>query len=98
MFVVLVHFEIHPGFEQPFHEAVKLQARNSVLLEEQCHVFDVCQSNTDLASFALYELYSDAQAFDIHMKSTHFLAFDQLVSPWVKNKAVQLLTRTGTGS
>lgn len=97
MFVVLVHFEIQPGFEQQFHEAVKLQARNSVLMEEKCHVFDVCQSNSDEANFALYELYSDAEAFDVHLKSEHFLAFDQLVGPWIKDKTVQLLTRTGTG-
>lgn len=98
MFVVWVHFEIQSGFEQQFHEAVKRQARNSLLLEEHCHVFDVCQSNSDEATFALYELYSDAQAFDVHLKSEHFLAFDQLVCPWIKEKTVQLLTRTCTGS
>ena len=94
MFVVLVHFHVVQGFEKQFHEALDLQARNSLKLEEHCHVFDVCQGNDDPLNFVLYELYRDAEAFDEHLKSAHFQAFDLLVSPWIKSKSVQLLTRS----
>lgn len=97
MFVVLVEFFVHSGFEQPFHEALKQQARNSVQLEEQCEVFDVCQSNDDATKFVLYEIYQDAGAFDAHLQTAHFLEFDALVANWTKSKSVQLLTRTGRG-
>jgi len=98
MFVVLVQFEIRASYVQQFHEAVKQQAFNSLKLERDCHVFDVCQGNEEKTCFVLYELYSDEDAFKVHLKSEHFLAFDQLVGDWVTSKAVQLLTRTSAGT
>ncbi len=94
MFVVLVHFQVEQGFKKQFHEALRLQAQNSIEQEEHCHVFDVCQSNDNPLCFVLYELYSDEAAFNAHLESAHFHAFDQRVSPWVTSKSVQLMTRT----
>ena len=88
MFVVTVKFEISPERADEFLTAMLVQAKNSLELEADCHVFDVCIGIDDAATIYLYEKYTDAAAFDVHLRSEHFLAFDKLVTPWVVNKTV----------
>ena len=92
MFTVIVDFTIKSGFEAVFEKAVLEQARNSVKLERDCHKFDVCQDPKQAGNFLLYELYTDKLAFDLHLKSLHFLSFDELVSPWIETKSVRIMT------
>lgn len=89
MYAVTVTFVIKPGFEDAFGQAVTQQARNSLMLEEGCHLFEVCQTQEKSDTFFLYETYSDFRAFDEHCKSTHFKHFDQMTSPWVASKTAQ---------
>ena len=42
MYVVVVEFTIKPGFAGRFRERLRQQARDSLELEPECHVFDVC--------------------------------------------------------
>ena len=37
----------------------------------------------------LYEIYDDRAAFDAHLASPHFRAFDAEVGPWVQDKQVE---------
>jgi autoinducer 2-degrading protein len=92
MFTVVVDFSIKSGFEEQFQAAVLMQAENSLSLEKDCHKFDVCKDPKRSGKFLLYELYTDDLAFDLHLKSQHFLDFDKLVSPWIETKTVQILT------
>lgn len=96
MFVVLVDFEIVAGCEERFNEAMIEQAHTSFTKEPDCHYFDVCQDPINPQKFFLYELYTDAESFDIHLKSEHFLSFDKQVSNWVSHKSVRLLKRVET--
>jgi quinol monooxygenase YgiN len=98
MFVVTVSFVVDSGFEADFKEAVIKQAQNSLALEADCHVFDVCVAVDNAASIFLYEKYSDANAFDDHLASKHFKSFDALVGPWVKSKTVHKWSTTGETS
>jgi quinol monooxygenase YgiN len=42
MYVVVVEFTIRLEFVGRFRERVRQQARDSLELESECHVFDVC--------------------------------------------------------
>ena len=45
---------------------------------------------TAMLQQALYEVYDDAAAFELHLASDHFRAFDETVRPWVQRKDVQV--------
>ena len=97
MFVVVVTFAVADEFAARFHEAVVVQANNS-LLEPGCARFDVCVDPTDARRIFLYELYRDEASFRGHLASPHFLEFDKLVGPWTLDKQVttwQLLHSPG---
>ena len=85
MFVVVVNFRITPEHVAEFAIAVQKQARNSLTLEDDCHVFDVCAADNE---FLLYEKYTDVAAFDCHLASEHFKQFDAQVSAWFDRKTV----------
>lgn len=88
MFVVCVTFEIRAPHWSEFVDAVMQQAQNSLQLEPDCHVFDVCLNDSKTSRVFLYEKYTDAAAFDLHLKSEHFAKFDELVTPWIEAKQV----------
>lgn len=93
MFVVTVRFSVHPEHADHFRAAMLEQARNSLDLEPGCHQFDVATDADNPTAIFLYELYTDKAAFDLHLASPHFEAFDKMVSPWVEHKSVQTFTR-----
>ncbi len=94
MYVVTVEFEIEKDKVDLFRAAVLQQAANSVNREEACRQFDVCFATDDPARVFLYEVYDDTHAFDQHLASEHFLAFDQQVRNWVACKIVKCWTRS----
>lgn len=88
MFCVAVTFEIEPAAFKPFVSRVRKQAQDSLTLEPLCHRFDVLVADDFSARVFLYELYEDRDAFDAHLRSAHFLAFDGEVAPMVVIKTV----------
>lgn len=88
MFVVVVEFQVRPEAADAFRSAVLEQARNSLELEPECRVFDVAEDERLAGRFLLYEKYSSPDAFDVHLASEHFRAFDARVTPWVLQKTV----------
>lgn len=93
MYVIVVDFHVHPGHAQAFEAAVKANASQSLASEAGCRQFDVCCDPADPALFMLYELYDDAAAFDEHLRTAHFRAFDAASAPWVSHKRVRRLLR-----
>lgn len=89
MFCVAVTFEIQPQAFKAFVSRVKRQAEDSLAREPLCHRFDVLVADDLSPRVFLYELYEDREAFDIHLRSEHFLAFDREVSPLVSTKDVR---------
>lgn len=98
MFVVTVNFVVASEFEPEFTNAMLEQARNSMELEADCHVFDVCSASDDSCSVYLYEKYTDANAFQLHLESEHFKSFDAKVAPWVTSKTVNTWSELGASS
>ena len=90
---VVVSFKVHAGAEAAFLERVRKQASDSLELESGCLVFDVCVDPADERQITLYELYTDREAFALHLASDHFKAFDAEVGGWVAEKEVAQLRR-----
>lgn len=93
MFVVLVEFETKPEHCTDFASAVQMQSRNSLGNETDCHVFDICRDPDNENRFVLYEVYSDREAFEHHLKSAHFIDFDSRTGQMIANKSVRILNR-----
>ncbi len=93
MFVVVVEFDLVAAHAGAFRERVARQAADSLERESGCHVFDVCIDPTRDDFVLLYEVYSDHAAFDAHLQSAHFAAFDREVGGWVVNKRVRTFER-----
>lgn len=89
MFVVTVDFEIKEGHVDEFLKAMLENAMKSVEAEKGCLQFDVCRDQKNPRRLFLYEVYTDAAAFDIHVMTDHFLEFDQTVRHWTKSKKAQ---------
>jgi quinol monooxygenase YgiN len=89
MFVVTVDFLIKQEHVVEFIEIMNKQADNSLHKEEGCLQFDVCQDPRDGRRIFLYEVYKDSDAFALHLKTDHFLAFNKTVSPWTASKSDQ---------
>ena len=95
MYAVCVSFRTHPGAYETFRPLVMAQADTSLRGEPECHRFDVCGGAED--EIFLYELYTDAAAFQAHLKTPHFLHFDAAVAPLVAAKTVQVFDWVAEG-
>lgn len=88
MHVVVVLFTAKPAHVAHLRGALIAQAHASLERESGCKRFDVCEDPTDAASFLLYEIYEDEDAFKLHLETDHFHAFNDTVTPWVATKRV----------
>lgn len=93
MFVITVKFVINEKDIEKFKVRMSQQARDSLELEKDCHQFDVCHDPNNKNIVFLYEIYTDKNAFDIHLNSKHYLAFNDEVTSWVKEKIVTQLEK-----
>jgi len=98
MYVVTVTFVVTADRIADFSQAVAEQASNSLALEDDCHVFEVLVADDKPGTFFLYEKYETAAAFQLHLDSEHFKAFDRLVAPWVVSKSVDVWAPIGEAS
>ena len=97
MFVVVVEFTVQTEFIDRFLERVMQQARDSLKLEVDCHVFDVCICTKRENLVFLYEIYSDKTAFDAHLASAHFREFSNTVQEWVGDRQLSTFERLQAG-
>lgn len=88
MYVIAVEFTIHAQDLAAFMPRMLENARVSRVTEPGCRRFDVCRDAARPELVFLYELYDDRSAFDAHLGSAHFKAFDAVTRPMVANKAV----------
>jgi len=88
MYLVAVTFRIKPEHAAQFAARIQQQATDS-LTEAGCRRFDVWQAPADASVVFLYEIYDDRAAFDVHLASEHFKAFDAEVSDWIADKTVE---------
>lgn len=89
MFAVTVLFTLKPGKGARFRDRVAENADTSLAREPDCLRFDVVSDGARPDEVFLYELYTDAAAFDAHLGSDHFRAFDAEVAEMVASKVVR---------
>jgi quinol monooxygenase YgiN len=75
MFSLMVQVEVDPQRREEFLAAIAANAEASVRDEPGCLRFDVCTVDGEDNRFVLYELYTDADAFEAHRRAPHFRAW-----------------------
>lgn len=93
MFLLTVHFQIKPEFSEAFATAVTRQAVNSKTNEADCLQFDVGRSGDDPNHFFLYEVYTNAAAFEAHRKTPYFAEFTKTIAEMVLSKELASFDR-----
>jgi len=93
MYAVTVEFVVRPDEAARFREAIVANARASRDTEPGCRQFDVCGPADDPAAIFLSEVYADRAAFDAHLASPHFRAFDATAGSWVVRKTARAYQR-----
>jgi (4S)-4-hydroxy-5-phosphonooxypentane-2,3-dione isomerase len=84
----MVDFRLKPGGQAEFRRLIDENARTSVREEPGCRQFDVLEPTREKDRVVLYEVYDDRAAFETHLKSAHFAAFDKASAPLVAEKIV----------
>ena len=85
MYVVSLEFIIDPAQIEAFMPLMRENARLSFETEPGCRQFDVCVTPEQLGA----EVYDDRAAFDEHLGSRHFAAFDKETGPMVLSKTIR---------
>ncbi|NVO17495.1 MAG: antibiotic biosynthesis monooxygenase [Rhodoplanes sp.] len=93
MYVVLVDFTIRPAHLAAFTPLMIENARMSLESEPGCRQFDVCRDPAHPELISLYEVYDSPAAFQQHLDSRHFRAFDHAVRDMIAAKQVRTLER-----
>lgn len=88
MYIVTVIFDAVSGRADALEDALIAQAENSLRGEAACLRFDVAKDPAKPARFFLYEIYENEAAFDTHLKTPHFLDFNEKTAEMVANKTV----------
>jgi (4S)-4-hydroxy-5-phosphonooxypentane-2,3-dione isomerase len=92
VFIVSVELLISAEHRHEFMSAMLANAQASLRDEPGCTQFDVSVRIDDPNTVLLYERYNAASDFQLHLKTAHFLAFDERVTPWVRSKTVATWT------
>lgn len=88
VYTIIVEFRLKPGALAAFRRAMVANARASVRDEPGCRRFDVLEPKGESDRILLYEIYADRAAFDAHVRSAHFAAFQVEVADLVSEKWV----------
>jgi len=90
--VILVDFKVRPADHEKFARLITENAAASVKNEPGCRQFDVLiPEGIATGQFVLYEIYDDQAAFDAHLKSQHFKAFDAATVGMVVDRKISRL-------
>ena len=102
MFSLVVQMEVRPERREEFLAGMTANAETSVRDEPACLRFDVSAVAADPNSFFLYELYTDAAAFEAHKASPHFAQWrtvaEQVLVGQVNTPGVLIATHTAEAS
>jgi (4S)-4-hydroxy-5-phosphonooxypentane-2,3-dione isomerase len=89
MLIITVRIVVKEQHLAAFNHRMRRQARESLEREPGCRRFDIGADIADPRKVILYEIYDDAPAFDVHLASGHFQAFNNDTQDWIESKAVE---------
>jgi quinol monooxygenase YgiN len=87
-YAIIVDFKLKANTRTLFRRLVDANAVTSIGSEPGCRRFDVLEPEGEDDRVVLYEIYRDRSAFEAHLKTAHFAAFDAAVADLVADKAV----------
>ncbi|WP_051261430.1 putative quinol monooxygenase [Desulfovibrio inopinatus] len=73
MFAVVAKVKSKPEHRQAVIDALIGDGKGSVENEAGCVMFHVVQDHEDKDLFHLFEIYKDAEAFEVHKNAPHFV-------------------------
>jgi quinol monooxygenase YgiN len=97
-YAITVDFRLKPGAREEFRKLIDANARDSCRDEPGCRRFDVLEPKDEPDRIFLYEIYDDRAAFEAHIKTPHFAAFDKASAGLVVEKRVLEFTVVFEGS
>ncbi len=83
MFAVIVKVQIKPQHKKEFVDAMLDDGRGSVQNEPKCLLFNVVEDQADSNCLHLYEVYRDAEAFEEHKNTPHFVRWVETTKDWL---------------
>jgi quinol monooxygenase YgiN len=89
MYAVIVRIKVKKEHWGQFMPLMQQNANASVSLEPACKQFDILCDSSRPHEVVLYEIYENAEAFQLHLKTSHFIAFDRQVSNMIAHKSVE---------
>jgi (4S)-4-hydroxy-5-phosphonooxypentane-2,3-dione isomerase len=93
LFVLIAELQVKPDSVAKFVPLILANAQASVKNEPGCLQFDVTQQNDDPTKFSLYEVYTDAAAFEAHGKMPHVQEFFAASKDMIANRGARRLAR-----
>jgi len=93
MFAVMVNVHVKPEKKDDFLKEMLADAEGSINNEEGCLLFNIIEDSDDPNCVHLYEVYTSAEAFEVHKKSPHFVRWIETTADWL---AQPLEISTGT--
>ena len=94
MLAVVVTIEAVPGKEEDLIEALNANGRHS-REEPDCLKWEWSRHVEDSNRFAIYELYTNREAFLAHKESEHFAEWAEASGPCIANKVAGQYTVEG---
>lgn len=83
MFAVIVKVHIKPQHKDEFVEEMLADGRGSVANEPGCLLFNIVEDSEDPNCLHLYEVYKDAQTFEVHKETPHFVRWVEKTADWL---------------
>lgn len=87
-YVIIVDFRLKPNNRPRFRRLVDANAVASLGSEPGCRRFDVLEPKGEADRLVLYEIYDDRAAFEAHLRTPHFAAFEAGTAAMVAVKTV----------
>jgi (4S)-4-hydroxy-5-phosphonooxypentane-2,3-dione isomerase len=97
-FAITVDFTLKPGSLAAFRKLIDKNAMDSRREEPGCRRFDVLAPENSTDRVFLYEIYDDRAAFEAHLTTPHFHAFNLDSAAHVVSKAVAVYDLACEGS
>ena len=97
-YVIMVDFGLKPGSRAAFRILVDANARESCRDEPGCRRFDVLEPKGDDDRIVLYEIYDDRAAFEAHLQTPHFAAFNRDSDNYIAERRLTELALVCEGS
>lgn len=88
LFAITVAIALHSEAHERFVPLVRANAAASLEGEPECLRFDVLTPLSGGDDVLLYEIYRDRAAFERHLATPHFLAFDEATRDMVVKKTI----------